>query len=204
MKVYFMRHGETDWNTVKRLQGTTDIPLNENGISLARISAENMKNAGIQFDEIFSSPLNRAVHTAEIINEKYSCTIKTDERIKEFNFGQAEGHTFDEVKTSPEFISVRNWFLNPSEYTAALGAESYETFFGRLRNFLDEEILPLENKMDSVLIVCHGGVVRGLLKVMLEWSIEKFADTKIPNCGVNLVNLKDGKFSLEYTAKTFY
>lgn len=90
MKVYFMRHGETDWNIVKRLQGTTDIPLNENGISLAKISAENMKNAGIQFDEIFSSPLNRAVHTAEIINEKYSCTIKTDERIKEFNFGQAE------------------------------------------------------------------------------------------------------------------
>ena len=72
MKVYFMRHGETDWNIVKRLQGTTDIPLNENGISLAKISAENMKNAGIQFDEIFSSPLNRAVHTAEIINEKYS------------------------------------------------------------------------------------------------------------------------------------
>lgn len=204
MQVYFMRHGQTDWNRELRIQGTTDIPLNKNGIEVAEITAKNVFEAGIRFDLIYSSPLVRAKKTAQIMNEYQKVSIVTDSRIAEFDFGQAEGVTYDVLKTEPKFSMLKNWFLDPEHYVAELGAESYNSFFKRLNDFLENEIKPLENKLNSVLIVCHGGVVRGLLKVMLNWDITKFAQTKIPNCGLNLVLLKNGSFMLDYTAKIFY
>ena len=65
MKVYLIRHGETDWNSVRKLQGQTDIRLNDYGIELAKLTAEGLKD--VDFDLIYSSPLIRAVETAEII-----------------------------------------------------------------------------------------------------------------------------------------
>ena len=67
MKLYILRHGETAWNTEKRMQGQTNIPLNENGISLAKKIGSHMRN--VHFDYIFSSPLDRAVTTAKLITE---------------------------------------------------------------------------------------------------------------------------------------
>lgn len=206
MNVYFMRHGETDWNTIKRLQGTTDIPLNKNGEELAKVTAANMKKDGIKFDVIYSSPLVRALKTAEYMNEYSKAPVIVDKRIREYCFGQAEGVTFDELKVNPKFVNLRNWFLDPENFVAELGAESYDEFFGRLSSFLNEVLIPLEkeNSNQNVLIVCHGGVVRGLLKVMLDWDISRFAETKIPNCGINLCTLHDGRFELEFTAKKYY
>lgn len=203
MKVYFMRHGETDWNIVKRIQGTTDIPLNQNGLLLAEKTAAEMNRQGIRFDRIYSSPLIRAKQTAELMNKFSNVEIKYDDRIREFCFGKGEGITFEEIKVNPEYKMLRNWFLSPADYKAEKGAESYESFFGRIDDFLDNEIRPIEKECGSVLVVCHGGVVRGLLKQMLGWSVERFAETKIPNCGINLMNLENGIFSLEYSAKIF-
>ncbi len=196
-----MRHGETDWNKARRIQGSTDIPLNENGISLAEKVAEKINEEGLKFDIIFSSQLQRARKTADIMNTYSKTQIVVDSRIKEFLFGKAEGATYDDLRNDPKFGSLKNWFLDPENYHAELDAESYESFFGRIKAFLEDQIEPNEKKYKNVLIVCHGGVVRGLLKVMLGWSIQRFAETKIPNCGLNLVELKDGKYSLKYTAK---
>lgn len=201
MNIYFMRHGETDWNKARRIQGSTDIPLNENGISLAEKVAEKINEEGLKFDIIFSSQLQRARKTADIMNTYSKTQIVVDSRIKEFLFGKAEGATYDDLRNDPKFGSLKNWFLDPENYHAELDAESYESFFGRIKAFLEDQIEPNEKKYKNVLIVCHGGVVRGLLKVMLGWSIQRFAETKIPNCGLNLVELKDGKYSLKYTAK---
>lgn len=203
MNVYFMRHGETDWNKEQRIQGSTDIPLNQNGIDLAEETAKNLFKDGITFRRIYTSPLIRAQATAQIMNRYSGAQIKLDERIREFGFGQAEGATYAELRTQERFAHLKNWFLNPAEYKAELGAESYEDFFGRISDFLENEIKPLEGKTDDVLIVCHGGVVRGLLKVMCNWSVLRFSETKIPNCGINLVTLNDGIFTVQYTARTF-
>ncbi|MCR5218453.1 histidine phosphatase family protein [Treponema sp.] len=209
MNVYFMRHGETDWNTIKRLQGRTDIPLNQNGIDLAAKTSKAVHESGIVFDKILTSPLIRAKKTAELMNVYSKAPLSEDSRIIEFCFGDGEGHTFEEIKTNDRFINLRNWFFAPENYHAEMGAESYEDFFGRLDDFLTtvrqlEKELPAEKAENyNLLIVCHGGVVRGLLKQMLEWSVNDFAKTKIPNCGLNLCKLTNGIFSLEYTAKIF-
>ena len=75
MVIYVIRHGETDWNTKHWLQGTTDIPLNRNGIEVAEITSEALK--GIPFDVIFSSPLKRAYQTAEIMKRERQIFFNT-------------------------------------------------------------------------------------------------------------------------------
>ena len=89
MKIYMMRHGETDWNIIKRLQGRSDIPLNEEGRRLARVTAEAL--ADIPFTRIYTSPLLRAKETAMIIKGNRDIPVIEEERIQEISFGVYEG-----------------------------------------------------------------------------------------------------------------
>ena len=211
MNIYFMRHGETEWNKEQRIQGSTDIPLNQNGIDLAQKTSDLLYQNNISFDLIYTSPLIRAAKTAEIMNCHSGARIIHEERIKEFVFGEAEGITYTELRTNPKFCNLKNWFLNPIEYKDELGAESFNHFFSRIESFLEslkelekeQQSIAQENQIKNILIVCHGGVVRGLLKVMTNCSVQECAKTKIPNCGINLATLNNGNFKIEYTARIF-
>ena len=89
MKLYIIRHGETPWNAEVRLQGQTDIPLNENGIRLAKITGEALKD--VPFDFAISSPLKRARQTAELVLAGRQIPVLEDARIEELSFGSWEG-----------------------------------------------------------------------------------------------------------------
>ena len=89
MVLYFIRHGETSWNVEGKMQGQTDIPLNENGIRLAEETAEGLRD--IPFDLCISSPLSRAHETARIILYGKDIPIIKDARIEEMAFGEYEG-----------------------------------------------------------------------------------------------------------------
>ena len=89
MKIYLIRHGETDWNLEQRLQGATDIPLNENGLELARETAQGLKE--VPFDLIYTSPLKRAKQTAEILRGERDIPLIEEPRIREICFGIYEG-----------------------------------------------------------------------------------------------------------------
>ena len=91
MKIYVVRHGQTDWNFMNKLQGQTDIELNDIGREQARNAAELMK--GKKVDLIISSPLKRARETANIINNNYNLSIIEDNRIMERYYGKSEGLT---------------------------------------------------------------------------------------------------------------
>ena len=156
--IYFIRHGETDYNKEHRYQGHLDIPLNATGI----MQAENARDklSGFIFDEIYSSPLSRAKKTAEIINEKQGAEIILDDRIKEIFGGTSQGQclsnwTEDEVK---------DLYENPKKF----GAESSEEFCERVVSFFKE----IENTDKNVLIVAHGGVYRAIYKYIN--NIEEF------------------------------
>ena len=95
MEIYIIRHGQTVWNKSRRLQGRTDIELNENGIRLAIESGENMKD--IYFDKIYCSPLTRAKTTAELIRGERDIELIVDDRLKELCFGEYEGRDFREL-----------------------------------------------------------------------------------------------------------
>ena len=101
MKIYLMRHGETEWNVARRFQGTTDIPLNENGRRLAGLTARALKD--VPFDAAFSSPLARAYETAQIMLGDRQVEILKDPRLIELSFGEYEGIT-KEFEGYDEFI----------------------------------------------------------------------------------------------------
>ena len=91
--IYLFRHGETDWNKERRLQGQSDIPLNAFGRELAIKTAAALET--IPFDRAFSSPLDRAVETARILLGSRSTYLTTDHRLMEINFGDCEASGFD-------------------------------------------------------------------------------------------------------------
>ncbi|MDR2933968.1 MAG: histidine phosphatase family protein [Rickettsiales bacterium] len=153
--IYIFRHGETDWNKENRIQGCSkDIPLNENGIMQAKLLVENMRN--IKLDKIISSPLSRALKTAEILAEAKGITVIIDDRLKEINFGIAEGKTKNEI--NPEEIKrQRDWFDLDFAWTNGNTRGDALTSVMAVLN----DIVKMEES--SFGIATHGGVISTLL-----------------------------------------
>lgn len=144
--IYITRHGQTDWNVLKKVMGRCDEPLNNNGINQAKETKNNLLNTYI--DLIICSPLLRAKQTAIIINEGRNIPIIYDERIIERDFGEFEGMQISDF----DFNGYWNYYQN-EQYQQA---ENIQLFFERIYNFLNDLIEKYSDK--NVLIVAHGGV----------------------------------------------
>ncbi len=195
MYIYIMRHGETYWNREGKIQGASDIELTDYGIELAQITAEGFYQDGIRFDRIYSSPLIRALKTAQIVADKTLVPggeLILDNRLREMSFGKYEGLLLKEYRQFDE--NIANCFDAPERYVADETGESYEQVFRRIDDFTDRELLPLENipEIQNVLVICHGTVIRAFLHRIEGFSLDDFWKIKQPNCCINKVELKDG------------
>jgi len=172
MKIYFLRHGQTDWNAQRRIQGHTNIPLNKTGIEQAKKAKEELDK--IEFDICFTSPLDRARQTAEIVLEGRNIPIELAPEIMERNFGEFEGTSYDVA----DKLALRAWLttkLSKGETTAIL--------FKRISDFLDDLKLNYVDKK-SILLVSHGGVAR-CVKWYFEGKPEEDGQLiKHPNCAI--------------------
>ncbi len=149
MKIFVTRHGQTNWNIEKRVQGRTDIELNNKGIEQAYKTKENLKEEKI--DLIFCSPLKRAKQTANIINEERNVSIIYDERLLEICYGENEGKVHNEFDY--------NGFWNVTSTHEYKNAENVNDFIKRIEGFMKE----LENRKEqNILIVTHNGVCRAI------------------------------------------
>lgn len=146
MKLLLTRHGQTDWNVAKKIQGRTDIPLNETGIKQARIAREKLYNYNI--DVILASPLKRALKTAEIIAEGRNIPLIICDELAERYFGEFEGKTGEEFN----FDEIWNYKLN-KQYG---NVESVGDLFNRVQTFMDK--IKEEYNDKNVLLVTHGGI----------------------------------------------
>ena len=157
--LYFIRHGQTDWNAEYRLQGQKDIPINEKGRGQAK---QNGRNLAALLDDpsrfrYIASPLARTRETMEIVRRELGLTAhgyELEGRIKELSFGLWESFTFDELRIEHEG-DVKLRFETKWDYVPPQG-ESYARLLSRVKAWLPY----LEQ--DSV-IVCHGGVLRVLM-----------------------------------------
>ena len=201
MKIYFVRHGETIWNKEKKIQGRSDIPLNEYGKELGMITAEALKD--IPFDVVYSSPLIRAKETAEILVKDRNLVIHEDNRLLEMSFGEGEGESLPEIHAHPE-MKLHNFIHNPGEYTPPAGGETFEELYDRCKNFIEEVILPAENKYDTMLIVGHGALIRGFIHNINNRPSKDFWIVTHKNCSVTIADCTDGKLSLLEEAKIYY
>lgn len=179
MKLLLTRHGQTDWNVVGRIQGKTDIELNETGVRQAETTREKLLSENI--DVIISSPLRRAKITAEIIGRGRNIPIILDKGIEERCFGEFEGKT---AKASG-FEDIWNYKMN-KQYE---DAESVGEVFERVQGFLAK--IKEEYNDKTVLIVTHGGIavpIRATLEGIPE-GMEVLNGLAIDNCEVKEYNL---------------
>lgn len=215
MRLFLLRHGETDWNRMGKFQGCIDISLNEAGRELARVTREAMPP--IRFDRVFCSPLDRARETARILLDgRFPLEqIRYDERIKEFSFGEWEGTIIKEASEDPHH-PLYDLLHHPELYRPQGRAESFEQLVARARGFLEDEILPLENgrnaldgsllypKCQNVLIVAHGAIIRAFVVAIGAKTVADFWKTRYLNCCLTTLSVVEGRITLEKEAETFY
>ena len=125
---YFIRHGQTDWNLEGRMQGRTDIPLNETEREQARAAILYSKNLNI--DLIVSSPLKRAFETAEIIGQALNLKVETHQDLQERHFGSNEGRLTSEIKAEYESNPNMEVQLGVTGFPHAKDSETLENLIG--------------------------------------------------------------------------
>ena len=198
MRLYMMRHGQTDWNKKHLWQGRTDIPLNENGRYVAELTREGMKD--IPFDIAFCSPLCRAKETAEIVLKGRNIKLIEDERIIEMGFGPYEEK---DMRYLDERMKI--FFEHPEQYDVPDGAESFEEVLAREGSFLEEICSNPEYQDSTILIATHGAALRGLICAMKKSGVARFWEGGVhKNCGVTIVDVVDGKFEIIEEATILY
>lgn len=207
MKIYFVRHGETLWNTERKMQGQSDIPLNEFGCTLATKTGIGMKN--ISFDTVYASPLVRAYHTAELIMKENDYNSKqeiiADDRIKEIGFGIYEGLCCGAEGWNMPDDNFKYFFKNCDQYKTPEGGESFEDIMLRVSEFI-EELFANEAMQDkTILIVSHGAAIRGILNYFRKIPNASYWDGGVhKNCGVTIVNYNDGEIDIEIENMVYY
>ncbi len=152
MKIWIARHGQTNLNKQKLMQGRTDEPLNETGI----VQAKNRRGqiGDIKFDAVYASPLQRAITTASIIGNVPESEVIIDERVIEVDFGKYELRKYYALGPAMTFY----WLL-PEVLPAPKTVEPVRAMVERTSSFLKE----LEQKdYENVLVTCHGGIMRAL------------------------------------------
>jgi len=173
-----MRHGKTDWNVKHKLQGRTDISLNEEGRRMAE--AAGKEYGTIHFDICYCSPLSRARETAEIVLKGRNIPILTDERLSEMSFGIYEG--FENVLNAPD-CPIHVLFTNPEKYkTPVENGESFEELYARTGEFMKEIIEPALKQGKDILIVGHGAMNLSMICQIKNIPIEKFWNVRIDHC----------------------
>jgi len=175
--LYIMRHGKTDWNALHKLQGRTDIPLNDEGRKMAREAAVACRD--IHFDICYCSPLIRAKETAEILLKDRGIPIIPDDRLMEMGFGSYEGC---ENSFSIPDLNVNVLFFHPEKYVADNGAESLDELYSRTGAFLDELVYPQLKENKDILIVGHGAANSCIVCQVRGIPVEQYWSAGIENC----------------------
>lgn len=187
MKLYIVRHGETDWNKSRRIQGQVDIPLNEFGKSLARKTAKGLQN--VRFDYCISSPLCRARETARLILEGRDVPILEDDRIMEMAFGDYEGKSLEKSRCElPD--EFQKFFTDPENFVPANGGESFADLKKRTGEFLEDLIHKKEFEQCNILIATHGAALAGMLNNIKHLSLKEYWGQGVhKNCAVTEVQV---------------
>ena len=204
MMLYIVRHGETDWNRQKKVQGHTDIPLNEYGRHLAEETAEGMKD--IPIDIGYTSPLKRARETAEIILKERNIPLLDEPRIQEIGFGIYDGiHTGTQEK-EPGSDEFNLFFTDTASYIPPEGAESVEELYERTGQFLEELCGRRELEDKNILISTHGAAMTALLnRIKGNVTVAGFWKDEVPpNCSVTMVEVRGGQAAIVKEGVIYY
>lgn len=164
-----MRHGETDWNAKMRVHGVSDIPVNTNGIEQARNASKMLMNENIE--TVYASDLKRAKKTGDIVSAVLDLPIHYTKRLREMNFGKAEGVKESDLPAKfPYIFQAFNDVNNPERYDVRFpNGESVGEVQQRFMKFVNRL---LEDGRQSVLVVTHGVLIRIFAETCLKKTIQ--------------------------------
>ncbi|SDB06657.1 alpha-ribazole phosphatase [Eubacterium oxidoreducens] len=183
MKIWLTRHGQTNLNKMRLMQGLTDEPLNETGIAQAKMARNNLGD--LAFDAVYSSPLSRAITTASIIGNIPGDEVIIDERLIETNFGRYECADYNHLG-----VAMSLYWALPEIFPAPDSVETIASMTARSSSFLKE----LETKnYENVLISCHGGILRALCGYLCDKRLGIVWRPKPHNCEIRVFESIDGR-----------
>lgn len=179
-----VRHGETDWNAERRLQGHTDIDLNARGFAQAEQMARAIKRINLAFDVLFTSDLQRAAKTAKAIEQLFSTSAITNAGLRERHLGALQGLTTDEAPQLEPDLWRSHLSRNVTEELR--GGESIQQFADRINTALEKIRKQYLGK--TVLLVSHGGVLDMMYRIASNQPLDAEKAVAVPNASLNWIS----------------
>lgn len=171
-KLYYVRHGQSEWNVADKICGRADVELTDKGHEQAIAAGKTIAESGLKIDQILYSPLKRAKDTAIHISEITGIPAKEDPRLIEQSFGKFEGTS---PRNAPEFVEAKKQFLCNYE-----GGETMFRLAQRIYNLLDD----LKEDDKTYMLVAHNGIARVVKSYFDEMTNEEYANFGVPNSTV--------------------
>lgn len=190
-RLVVVRHGETEWNLAGRIQGHADSPLTAAGRAQADAIGERL--ARERFDRLFSSDLGRAWQTALAIARRTGHEVAADARLRERHFGVGEGLTYAELDARYPHASSRVARIDP-DYVIP-GGESRRQLLERVREAF--ESLARDCAGGRIAVVCHGGVLAALYRIVHGIPADEPRLIPIPNASYNAIRFESGRWGVE-------
>ncbi len=183
VRIYLIRHGETQWNKSLRYQGHKDVPLSDKGLEQAK--KVGLRLAGEKIDAVYSSDLSRAVETAKAIAGHHGLEVSTFQELRETNFGCWEGMTYPEIVAAYEQI-MNDWRVKPLE-TKIPDGECLQEVVDRTNKMFWQ--LVEQHQGQNIVIVAHGGTNRAIIAGILGMNFNDYWKLKQDNVCVNVVEV---------------
>lgn len=187
--LYIIRHGQTELNTKMQMQGRSDHPLNETGLAQAEEAAGRLADMGVRIDKVYTSPLKRAVRTAEKIAPDAEYVV--DERLIEMDYGPYEG--MDLRAPAPEVMDFFEDFVN---VPAPKGMEPLHEVIERLGRFLED--IKEEAETSNILVSTHAIAMKGALEYLTPESRGSYWSKYIGNCDIYAAEVSGGTYTVPH------
>lgn len=193
MNLYIVRHGQTEWNILERMQGSSDVPLNQTGKHQAENVARRLTPVSLQ--AAYASPLSRAYETAEAIVRGRDLAIQKESALIEVGFGEWEGKHFQEMDTvyAARFSA---YMEDPENHEPPRGGDHMQERIVQMNAFL-QRLKQQYTHGENVLLVTHGFAIRILLSVIMEVPMKCMAPFFMGNTSVSIIRYENGKPRIE-------
>jgi broad specificity phosphatase PhoE len=188
-EIILVRHGETEWNTGDVFRGRIDIGLSETGLKQAAALGEYLKNAEV--DAIFSSPLKRALATAEAINRYHNLEIETADGLIDYDFGEWQGMSRQDIKT--KYTELYNEWNTHPERVKTPGGETLNDVRDRALDFINDI---LNGYKGSIILASHRVVLKVIVCALLGLDNSHYWNIELDTCGITTFTFENNRFTL--------
>ena len=193
-KIMLVRHGQTAWNFIGKIQGSSDVHLSPDGLHQARLLAAHCPF--FTANAVYSSPLARAETTALILANKFNLHVQTVDDLRETNFGDWEGQMLREI-AEKDPVNFEKFFKQPDELKIT-NAETFAQTQTRAMSAIKKIIAAHKDEKDSqIIIVAHGAINRVILSAILEMPLKKMWSISQFNTAINIFREDDGHFTVD-------